>query len=75
MTYHTLTPAALDLASIRVRADIAVLARVSAIYARRPGQESTAVFWGEAAKTASVLAELGRRYLARAYLARAGEGG
>lgn len=65
MTRPTLTPAALDLARTRASADLDALDRVARIYSRR-GQESAAAFWSEAAKTASVLAELGTRYLARA---------
>lgn len=64
-THHPMSAAALDLARTRASADVAALARVSLIFSRR-GQESMAVFWSEAAKTASVLAELGMRYLARA---------
>src|SRR5688572_5742073 len=65
MSGARLTPAALDLARTRAIADVAALTRVAAIYSRR-GQEREAVFWNEAAKTAAVLAELARSYVARA---------
>jgi hypothetical protein len=65
MTTATLTPAALDLARTRALADLGVFDRVATIYARR-GQLVEARFWSELGGVASVLAELGTRYLARA---------